>query len=146
VSVASGLALVAAGSVVAGIPLALAALVAGLAITESADSAEARGRLPFRDLFAVLFFVAIGTLIDHDAFVRGCPGLGSSSGSSSWRRSGSRSSSLGRPGCAAHRSRSASGWARSASSASSESSVLARPGRRSEADRARAAAAGRDRQ
>jgi CPA2 family monovalent cation:H+ antiporter-2 len=76
VSVASGLALAAAGAFVAGIPLALAAFVAGLAITESTDSAEARRRLlPFRDLFAVLFFVAIGTLIDPDAFVRGLPWL-----------------------------------------------------------------------
>jgi CPA2 family monovalent cation:H+ antiporter-2 len=69
VSVASGLALAGAGAVVAGIPLALAAFVAGLAVTESPDAAEARRRLlPFRDLFAVLFFVAIGTLIDPEAF------------------------------------------------------------------------------
>src|SRR6202007_1602452 len=72
VSVASGLALAAAGAIVAAIPLALAAFVAGLAITESPDAAEARRRLlPFRDLFAVLFFVAIGTLINPEAFVRG---------------------------------------------------------------------------
>ena len=76
VSVATGLALAAAGAIVASIPLALAAFVAGLAVTESADAAEARRRLlPFRDLFAVLFFVAIGTLIDPDAFVRGLPWL-----------------------------------------------------------------------
>ena len=76
ISVASGLALAGAGAVAAGIPLALAAFVAGLAITESHDAAEARRRLlPFRDLFAVLFFVAIGTLIDPDAFVRGLPWL-----------------------------------------------------------------------
>jgi CPA2 family monovalent cation:H+ antiporter-2 len=69
VSVASGLALAGAGAVVAGIPLALAAFVAGLAVTESPDAAEARRRmLPFRDVFAVLFFVAIGTLIDPVAF------------------------------------------------------------------------------
>ena len=44
----------------------------GSAITESPESAEARRRLlPFRDVFAVLFFVAIGTLIDPDAFGRG---------------------------------------------------------------------------
>jgi CPA2 family monovalent cation:H+ antiporter-2 len=54
----------------------LAAFVAGLAVTESPDAAEARRRLlPFRDLFAVLFFVAIGTLIDPDAFGRGLPWL-----------------------------------------------------------------------
>jgi CPA2 family monovalent cation:H+ antiporter-2 len=76
VSVASGLALAGAGAIVAGIPLALAAFVAGVAITESPDAAEARRRLlPFRDVFAVLFFVAIGTLIDPDAFVRGLPWL-----------------------------------------------------------------------
>ncbi len=76
VSVASGLVLAAAGAIVAAIPLALAAFVAGLAITESPDAAEARRRLlPFRDLFAVLFFVAIGTLIDPEAFVRGLPWL-----------------------------------------------------------------------
>ena len=76
ISVACGLALAGAGAVAAGIPLALAAFVAGLAITESHDAAEARRRLlPFRDLFAVLFFVAIGTLIDPDAFVRGLPWL-----------------------------------------------------------------------
>jgi CPA2 family monovalent cation:H+ antiporter-2 len=72
VSVASGLALAGAGAVVAGIPLALAAFVAGLAVTESPDAAEARRRmLPFRDVFAVLFFVAIGTLIDPIAFREG---------------------------------------------------------------------------
>jgi CPA2 family monovalent cation:H+ antiporter-2 len=76
VSVASGLALAGAGAIVAGIPLALAAFVAGVAVTESPDAAEARRRLlPFRDVFAVLFFVAIGTLIDPDAFVRGLPWL-----------------------------------------------------------------------
>jgi monovalent cation:H+ antiporter-2, CPA2 family len=46
--------------------------VAGLAITEGPDAAEARRRLlPFRDLLAVLFFVAIGTLIDPAALGRG---------------------------------------------------------------------------
>ena len=72
VSVATGLALAGAGSELFGVPLALAAFVGGLAVTESADAAEARRRLlPFRDLFAVLFFVAIGTLIQPDALVRG---------------------------------------------------------------------------
>jgi CPA2 family monovalent cation:H+ antiporter-2 len=72
VSVATGLALAGAGAVIAGIPLALAAFVAGLAVAESPESAEARRRLlPFRDVFAVLFFVAIGTLIDPEAFGQG---------------------------------------------------------------------------
>jgi K+:H+ antiporter len=72
VSVATGLALAGVGSAVLGVPLALAAFVGGLAVTESAEAAEARRRLlPFRDVFAVLFFVAIGTLIQPDALVRG---------------------------------------------------------------------------
>ena len=72
VSVASGLTLAGLGSAVFGVPLALAAFVGGLAVTESAEAAEARRRLlPFRDLFAVLFFVAIGTLIQPDALARG---------------------------------------------------------------------------
>jgi CPA2 family monovalent cation:H+ antiporter-2 len=72
VSVASGLALAGIGSATFGVPLALAAFVGGLAVTESPEAAEARRRLlPFRDLFAVLFFVAIGTLIQPDALVRG---------------------------------------------------------------------------
>jgi CPA2 family monovalent cation:H+ antiporter-2 len=64
-SVASGLTLAGIGAVIFGVPLALAAFVGGLAVTESEDAAEARRRLlPFRDVFAVLFFVAVGTLID----------------------------------------------------------------------------------
>jgi CPA2 family monovalent cation:H+ antiporter-2 len=65
VSVASGLVLAGLGSRFFGVPLALAAFIAGLAITESPVAAEARQRLlPFRDLFAVMFFVALGTVID----------------------------------------------------------------------------------
>ncbi len=65
VSVASGLAIAGAGGVFFGVPMALAAFVAGLAISESHAADEARRRLlPFRDLFAVLFFVSIGSLID----------------------------------------------------------------------------------
>jgi CPA2 family monovalent cation:H+ antiporter-2 len=72
VSVASGFALAGAGSVVFGVPLALAAFVGGLAVAESPESAEARRRLmPFRDLLAVLFFVAIGSLVDPAALARG---------------------------------------------------------------------------
>lgn len=53
-------------------PLALAAFVGGLAVSESPEAAEARRRLlPFRDLFAVLFFVAIGTLIEPGVLARG---------------------------------------------------------------------------
>ena len=64
-SVGSGLALAGVGAAVFGVPLALAAFVGGLAVTESHEANEARRRLrPFRDVFAVLFFVAIGTLVD----------------------------------------------------------------------------------
>ena len=72
VSVASGLALAGIGALLFGIPLALAAFVSGLAITESREATEARERLlPFRDVFAVLFFVAIGALIDPANLLRG---------------------------------------------------------------------------
>jgi len=71
-SVSSGLALAGVGSFVFGVPLALAAFVGGLAVTESHEAAEARRRLlPFRDVFAVLFFVAIGSLIEPTALARG---------------------------------------------------------------------------
>jgi monovalent cation:H+ antiporter-2, CPA2 family len=67
-SVSSGLAVAGVGAVVFGVPLALAAFVAGLGLSECPDAAEARRRLlPFRDLFAVMFFVAIGTLVDPRA-------------------------------------------------------------------------------
>ncbi len=76
VSVASGLLVAGVGSRFFGIPLALAAFVAGLAITESPIAAEARQRLlPFRDLFAVMFFVALGTVIDPADVVRSLPWL-----------------------------------------------------------------------
>lgn len=63
-SVSFGLVLASLGTVVFDIPMALAGFVAGLAINSSRDSEEVRKAiLPFRDLFAVLFFVVIGTLI-----------------------------------------------------------------------------------
>ena len=72
VSVASALALAGLGARFFGIPLALAAFISGLAIGESREASEARERLlPFRDVFAVLFFVAIGALIDPSALLRG---------------------------------------------------------------------------
>jgi CPA2 family monovalent cation:H+ antiporter-2 len=74
VSVASGLVLAGLGSRFFGVPLALAAFVAGLAITESPVAAEARQRLlPFRDLFAVMFFVALGAVIDPGAIRSSVP-------------------------------------------------------------------------
>jgi CPA2 family monovalent cation:H+ antiporter-2 len=72
VSVAAGLTVAGAGALFTGIPLALAAFIAGVSITEGPVSKEARRRLlPFRDLFAIFFFVAIGTLIDPGALGRG---------------------------------------------------------------------------
>jgi len=77
VSVASALALAGLGARYFGMPLALAAFVSGLAISESRESTEARERLlPFRDVFAVLFFVAIGALIDPGALLKGLGWLG----------------------------------------------------------------------
>jgi CPA2 family monovalent cation:H+ antiporter-2 len=64
-SVSFGLVLAALGTVIFDIPMALAGFVAGLAINQSRDTEEVRKAiLPFRDLFAVLFFVVIGTLIE----------------------------------------------------------------------------------
>jgi CPA2 family monovalent cation:H+ antiporter-2 len=72
VCIAAGLSVAGLGAVAFGIPLALAAFVGGLTITESGEAAEARRRLrPFRDVFAVLFFVAIGTLLDPSALAGG---------------------------------------------------------------------------
>jgi K+:H+ antiporter len=76
VSVAGGLLVAGIGSRFFGIPLALAAFVAGLAITESDVAEEARQRLlPFRDVFAVMFFVALGTVIDPSAIPGALPWL-----------------------------------------------------------------------
>lgn len=76
-SVASGLVLAGVGAQVFGVPLALAAFVSGLTVGESPDAAEARRQLlPFRDVFAVMFFVAIGTLVDPAALPRALPWLG----------------------------------------------------------------------
>jgi K+:H+ antiporter len=75
-SVGSGLALAGVGARFFGVPLALAAFVAGLAVGESPAAAEARRRiLPFRDLFAVLFFVSLGSLIDPSAMPGALPWL-----------------------------------------------------------------------
>jgi CPA2 family monovalent cation:H+ antiporter-2 len=75
-SVGSGLALAGVGARFFGVPLALAAFVAGLAVGESPAAAEARRRiLPFRDLFAVLFFVSLGSLIDPTAILGALPWL-----------------------------------------------------------------------
>ncbi|HEY2888808.1 MAG TPA: cation:proton antiporter, partial [Candidatus Limnocylindrales bacterium] len=71
VSVGIGLAIAGFGALVAGIPLALAAFAAGLVIEGPEAVAVRRRLLPFRDVFAVLFFVLLGTLIDPAAVGRG---------------------------------------------------------------------------
>ncbi|HSM34459.1 MAG TPA: cation:proton antiporter, partial [Anaerolineae bacterium] len=72
VSIASGLIGAGIGAVIFGIPLALAAFVAGLVIADSPMAGEARRRLlPFRDVFAVLFFVSVGSQLDPDALLGG---------------------------------------------------------------------------
>lgn len=73
-SVSIGLVLAALGTVVFGIPMALAGFVAGLAINQSRDMEEVRKAiLPFRDLFAVLFFVVIGSLIEPAQVIKAWP-------------------------------------------------------------------------
>jgi monovalent cation:H+ antiporter-2, CPA2 family len=77
VSVGVGLLLAALGSVLFEVPMALAAFVAGLVLAETPETAEARRRLlPFRDLFAVLFFVAVGSLINPEQVPGAVPLIG----------------------------------------------------------------------
>ena len=65
VAVSFALANAGLGAVAFGVPVALAAFVAGLLLSMRPEAHEARREvLPFRDLFAVMFFVAIGTLVD----------------------------------------------------------------------------------
>ena len=71
VAVSAALAIAGVGAVVFGVPVALAAFVAGVLFSIRPIAQEARREvLPFRDLFAVLFFVAIGTLVDPAAVAR----------------------------------------------------------------------------
>lgn len=77
VSLATGLALAGVGADVFGVPLALAAFISGLAVSEGPATAAARNRLlPFREVFAVLFFVAVGSLIDPRAIPSAAPWIG----------------------------------------------------------------------
>lgn len=70
VAVSIALATAGIGSFFFGVPLALAAFVAGLGISLDPEAREARREiLPFRDVFAVLFFVAVGSLVDPQALV-----------------------------------------------------------------------------
>ena len=70
-AVSAALAIAGVGAVVFSVPVALAAFVAGVLFSIRPIAQEARREvLPFRDLFAVLFFVAIGTLVDPAAVAR----------------------------------------------------------------------------
>jgi CPA2 family monovalent cation:H+ antiporter-2 len=73
-SVAFGLSIAALGTVAFGIPMALASFVAGLAINQSRDTDDVRKAvLPFRDLFQVLFFVVIGSLVEPALLMEALP-------------------------------------------------------------------------
>jgi CPA2 family monovalent cation:H+ antiporter-2 len=76
-SVAIGLSLAALGTVLFGIPMALASFVAGLAINQTRDTDDVRKAvLPFKDLFQVLFFVVIGSLVQPGLIVEALPFAG----------------------------------------------------------------------
>ena len=73
-SVAFGLSIAAIGTVIFNIPMALASFVAGLAINQSRDTDDVRKAiLPFRDLFQVLFFVVIGSLVEPSLIMEALP-------------------------------------------------------------------------
>jgi CPA2 family monovalent cation:H+ antiporter-2 len=61
-------------SAVFGLSLALGAFVAGIVVSESDVSYQAAAEvIPFRDLFAVLFFVSVGMLVDPAALAASAP-------------------------------------------------------------------------
>ncbi len=61
-------------SAVFGLSLALGAFVGGIVVSESDLSYQAAAEvIPFRDLFAVLFFVSVGMLVDPTALVAEAP-------------------------------------------------------------------------
>jgi CPA2 family monovalent cation:H+ antiporter-2 len=61
-------------SAIFGLSLALGAFVAGIIVAESDLSYQAAAEvIPFRDLFAVLFFVSVGMLVDPGALVERAP-------------------------------------------------------------------------
>ncbi len=65
ISFGTAITLAGLGAMVFAVPVALAAFLAGLAIRESAETAELHRRLvPFRSVFAVFFFVSIGFFFD----------------------------------------------------------------------------------
>ena len=63
-------------SAVFGLSLALGAFVAGILVSESDLSHQAVAEvIPFRDLFAVLFFVSVGMLVDPGALLADLPSV-----------------------------------------------------------------------
>ena len=61
-------------SAIFGLSLALGAFVAGVVVSESDLSYQAAAEvIPFRDLFAVLFFVSVGMLVDPTALLDEAP-------------------------------------------------------------------------
>jgi CPA2 family monovalent cation:H+ antiporter-2 len=63
-------------SAVFGLSLALGAFVAGILVSESDLSHQAVAEvIPFRDLFAVLFFVSVGMLVDPGALLTALPAV-----------------------------------------------------------------------
>jgi K+:H+ antiporter len=63
-------------SAVFGLSLALGAFVAGILVSESDLSHQAAAEvIPFRDLFAVLFFVSVGMLVDPAALLAALPAV-----------------------------------------------------------------------
>jgi CPA2 family monovalent cation:H+ antiporter-2 len=63
-------------SAVFGLSLALGAFVAGILVSESDLSHQAAAEvIPFRDLFAVLFFVSVGMLVDPGALMAALPAV-----------------------------------------------------------------------
>ena len=73
-SVGSGLFIAALGTQLFEIPMALGAFVAGLTLSQNSDTDQVRRAiLPFRDLFQVLFFVVIGSLISPNSIFKALP-------------------------------------------------------------------------
>jgi len=71
VAVSAALVTAGLGAAIFGVPLALAAFISGLFLSIRVEAQETRREvMPFRDLFALMFFVAIGTLVDPAAIAR----------------------------------------------------------------------------
>ena len=84
-----------------GVSLALGAFVAGIVVSESPFSHQiGADLLPFREAFAVIFFVSVGMLV-NPAYVVGCTGTSCCwpRSSSSWARRSCRACSPSLLGC-----------------------------------------------